>query len=201
VTDLVACRGSVRSLAEQAPFKLGAMSPPSKGKHVRLRGPIAATGILGLAVLAAGVAAVWTSVHHARAFWAMTPATTTRIDGTENIFAPPPFGAQPAKTPEQAWPAFFSASGRDNKAAGARVQLGLLTSSIGPYCGVGCDSWTVKDGIAYRALNQLVYGYSWLAFPHRHSRLRDWVFVDANTSKMIIGTVAREPASSVPIGG
>jgi hypothetical protein len=49
--------------------------------------------------------------------------------------------------------------------------------------------WTVKDGIAYRALDQLVYGYSWLAFPHRHSLLRDWWFVDANTGRMIIGVL------------
>jgi hypothetical protein len=160
---------------------------------MRLRGPFAATGALGLAVLAVGVIAVWTSVSHTRTFRTMTVTTTTRIDGTENVFAPPPSGATPAMTSKQAWPAFFSPSGAAKQAPGATVQLGLLTSPIGPYCGVSCNSWVVKDGIAYRALNQLVYGYSWLAFPHRHLRSRNWVFVDANTGHMIIGVQAREP--------
>ena len=163
---------------------------------MRLRGPFAATGALGLAVLAVSVIAVWTSVSHARSFSAMAASTTTRIDGTEDVFAPPPYGAVPAMTPKQAWPAFFSPNGADKKSPGATVQLGLLTSPVGPYCGVSCDMWTVKNGIAYRALNELVYGYSWLAFPHRHLRSRNWVFVDANTGKMIIGVLAREPATS-----
>jgi len=162
---------------------------------MRLRGPLIATGALGLAVLAISVIAVWTSFSHARAFQAMAATATTRIDGTENVFAPPPLGAKPAMTPRQAWPAWFAPSGGDKLSPGAIVQLGLLTSPIGPYCGVSCDMWTVKDGIAYRALNQLVYGYSWLAFPHRHSHLRNWTFVDANTGKMIIGVLAREPGS------
>jgi hypothetical protein len=162
---------------------------------MRLRGPLLVTGALGLAVLAVSVIAVWMSVSHARAFQAMTVTAATRVDGTENVFAPAPFGAKPAMTPRQAWLAWFSPSGGDKQSPGARVQLGLLTSPIGPYCGVSCDMWTVKDGIAYRALNQLVYGYSWLAFPHRHSHLRNWIFVDANTGKMIIGVLAREPGS------
>jgi hypothetical protein len=53
--------------------------------------------------------------------------------------------------------------------------------------------WTVKNGIAYLALNRLVYGYSWLAFPHRNSHARDWWFVDANTGEMLFGIGAREP--------
>ncbi len=168
---------------------------------MRLRRPFAATGALGLAVVAVSVIAVWTSVSHARSFWAMAVTKATRIDGTENVFAPPPFGVMPAMTSRQAWPA-FSPGRSDKEAPGATVQLGLLTSPIGPYCGVSCDSWVVKDGIAYRSLNQLAYGYSWLAFPNRHSHLRNWVFVDANTGKMIIGVLAREPGSGAtpPIG-
>jgi len=165
---------------------------------MRRRGPLVATGALGLAVLAVSGIAVWTSVGHARAFQAMAPVTrATRIDGTENVFAPPPYGATPAKTAKQAWPAFFAPNGADKKAPGATIQLGLLTSPVGPYCGVSCDMWTVKDGIAYRALDQLVYGYSWLAFPHRHLRSRNWVFVDANTGKMLFGVLAREPGPSI----
>lgn len=161
---------------------------------MRPRGPLVAIGALGLAVMAVSVIAVWTSVSHARAFRAMAPVTTAiRIDGTEDVFAPPPYGVTPAKTAKQAWPAFFSPSGAAKKSPGATVQLGLLTSPVGPYCGVSCDMWTVKDGIAYRALNRLVYGYSWLAFPHRNSHARGWWFVDANTGKMLFGVGAREP--------
>ena len=70
---------------------------------MRLRGPLVATGALGLAVLAVSVIAVWTSVSHARAFQAMAPVTrATRIDGTEDVFAPPPYGVTPAKTSRQA---------------------------------------------------------------------------------------------------
>jgi hypothetical protein len=78
------------------------------------------------------------------------------------------------------------------------VQLGLLTSPIGPYCGVTCDRWIVQNGIAYRALHQLVYGYSWLAFPNRHLKPRNWIFLDANTGQMIIGVLAREPGAPGP---
>ena len=73
--------------------------------------------------------------------------------------------------------------------------LALLRVPIGPYCGRECDGHPVRDGIAYTALNQLAYGYSWLAFPHRHPKKRNWIFLDANTGTMIIGTVSREPGS------
>jgi hypothetical protein len=56
--------------------------------------------------------------------------------------------------------------------------------------------WTVKNGIAYQALNRLVYGYSWLAFPHRNSHTRDWWFDDANTGERLFGVGAREPGGS-----
>lgn len=156
------------------------------------RGPLVATGALGLAVLAVSVIAIWTSISHARAFQAMNPVKTTiRIDGT--VFAPPPSGITPTETARRAWPAFFALRGAANKSPGATVQLGLLTSPVGPYCGVSCNGWTVKNGIAYQVLNRLVYGYSWLAFPHRNSHDRDWWFVDANTGTMLFGIGAREP--------
>ena len=163
------------------------------------RGPLVATGALGLAVLAASVIAIWTSVSHARACQAtaaMAPVTRTiRINGTENVFAPPPCGVTPAKTAKQAWPAFFSPH-KKSPLVRYRVQLGLLTSPIGPYCGVSCDMWTVKNGIAYLALNRLVYGYSWLAFPHHNSHAREWWFVDANTGKQLFGVGVRPPGGA-----
>lgn len=162
---------------------------------MRLRGPLVTVGALGFAVLAVGVLAVWMSVSRARAGQAMAVTTAIRVNGTENVFAAPPSGAMPAMTAEQAWATF--STGESDKAIppGTTVELGLLTSPIGPYCGVECDGWIVQDGIAYRALHQLVYGYSWLAFPHRHLKPRNWIFLDANTGQMIIGVLAREPGA------
>jgi hypothetical protein len=164
---------------------------------MRVPGPLVATGALGVAVLAACVIAIWTSVSHARAcqaMAAMAPVTRAiRIDNT-GVFAPPPCGVTPAKTAKQAWPAFFPPHGGDKKSPGSRVQLGVLTSPVGR-CGgsPSCAMWTIKNGIAYRALNELVYGYSWLAFPHHNSHARDWWFVDANTGKQLFGVGARPP--------
>lgn len=163
------------------------------------RGPFVATGALGVAVLAASVIAIWTSVSHARACQAtaaMAPVTRTiRINGTENVFAPPPCGVTPAETAKQAWPAFAPEKSPGQK---ARVQLGLLTSEVGRCGGTpGCAMWTIKNGIAYRALNELVYGYSWLAFPHLHSHVRVWWFVDANTGEQLFGVGARPPGPSI----
>ena len=158
---------------------------------MRLRGPLISTGALGLAVLAVAAVAIWTSVHHARAI----DANTIRIPGTEIMFAPPPPGALPAITARQAWTRFTRGERSTAIARGTTVRLGLLTVPIGPYCGRECDGHPVRDGTAYRALNRLVYGYSWLAFPHRHLKNRNWIFLDANTGKMIIGTVSREPGS------
>jgi hypothetical protein len=100
-------------------------------------------------------------------------------------------------TAAQAWSKWERDTGQKVTKLGANTtaQLGLLTSPIGPDCGVSCSSWTVQNGIAYRALNQLAYGYSWLAFPRRHLKNRNWIFLDASTGKMIIGVLSREPGS------
>ena len=144
-------------------------------------------------MLAAAAFAVWTSINHVRS----VDASTIRI-GSGVEFAPAPPGAVPAMTARQAW-AKFSGGGRHKAiSAGTTMQLGLLTAPIGPYCGLECDGHPVRDGIAYTALNQLAYGYSWRAFPHRHLKPRDWIFLDANTGHMIIGVLAREPGSPSP---
>lgn len=159
---------------------------------MRPRGPLISTGALGLAVVAVAAVAIWTSVNHARAI----DANTIRIPGTEIVFAPPPPGASPAMTAKQAWARFSRGERNTVTAPGSTVQLGLLTVPIGPYCGRECAGHPVQNGIAYTALNQLAYGYSWLAFPHRHLKNRNWIFLDANTGKMIIGAMAREPGAN-----
>ncbi|MDR2983795.1 MAG: hypothetical protein LBV34_03045 [Nocardiopsaceae bacterium] len=165
---------------------------------MRLRGPLTSTAALGLAVLAAAAVAIWTSVNHARAI----DANTIRIPGTEIMFAPAPAGDMPNMTARQAWARFSRGDRSTAIAAGTTVKLRLLTVPIGPYCGRECDGHPVRAGIAYTALDQLAYGYSWLAFPHRHLKNRNWIFLDANTGHMIIGTVSREPGSraTLPAG-
>ena len=137
-------------------------------------------------------------MNHARA----VDAKTIRIPGTEIVFAPSPPGAVPAMTARQAWARFSRGERHKAIPAGTTVQLGRLTVPIGPYCGRECDGHPVRDGIAYTALDQLAYGYSWLAFPHRHLKDKNWIFLDATTGTMIIGTVSREPGSraSPPAG-
>jgi len=131
-------------------------------------GPSVTTGALGLAVLAAGVIAISMTLSRVDAIQATAVTATLTINGTDNTFAPPPSGTAPAMTAKQAWARFTAGEHSTTIPPGTTAQLGLLTSPIGPYCGVSCRGWIVKNGIAYRALNQLVYGYSWLAFPHRH---------------------------------
>jgi hypothetical protein len=73
------------------------------------------------------------------------------------------------------------------------VQLGLLTLPVGPYCGAECHGLIVENGIAYTALNQLVYGYGWSVCPPGSTlpalRCNRWIFLDASTGQMIDGVL------------
>jgi hypothetical protein len=75
------------------------------------------------------------------------------------------------------------------------VQLGTITEEVGPYCGAGCDMWTTVNGISYRALNELAYGYYWSSCPNGTNRpvtaCENWFFLDANTGKLITGALPR----------
>jgi len=121
--------------------------------------------------------------------------STTTIPGTDEIWAPPPPAAAPALTADQAWAKFASGAGLGTAiTADTTVQLGKLTEEVGPYCGKGCDMWTTVNGISYRALNELAYGYYWSSCPNGTSMptiaCQNWLFVDANTGKLITGALA-----------
>ena len=76
---------------------------------------------------------------------------------------------------------------------GVTVRLGLLTIRAGltnPHTG----HVVTKDGIAYAALNELAWGYSWHWCPMSRNPLRPgrvrgpctrWNFLDANTGREI----------------
>jgi hypothetical protein len=158
---------------------------------MRRRGPTLTIGALGLAVLAVGLAVVWTSIG--RADTPATPVTsTTTIPGTDETWASPPPAAAPALTAVQAWARFASDAGLDTAiTSDMTVQLGAITEEVGPYCGTGCDMWTTVNGISYQALNELAYGYYWSSCPNGTSlpatACQNWFFVDANTGKLITG--------------
>ena len=70
--------------------------PQVKGKHMRLRGPLVITSVLGLAVLAVSLVAVRTSIDRVKAIRAMAVKTTITLDpGIHEKFAPPPATAMP----------------------------------------------------------------------------------------------------------
>jgi len=170
---------------------------------MRLRGPFVAISALGCAVLTVSVVALWTSIDHANAIRALAVKTTITVEpGIHETFAPPPADAAPAMTAAEAW------AGWERHAeipanttaipANTTVQLGLLTLPVGPYCGAECHGLIVQNGIAYTALNQLAWGYSWPAFPHRHSHSMNWIFLDASTGLMIEGVMAQGSIGAEP---
>lgn len=162
---------------------------------MRLRGSFVIIGVLGLAVLAAGGSAVWTSVAHSREIAKARLGATITFDPQRYgpKFAPPPSDAMPALTAAQAYAQW--AGGRVTRIPpGETAQLGLFTLPVGPYCGAECSNLIVKNGIAYTTLNELAYGYSWRStcsggnplHPLPSRPCTSWLFIDANTGQMIV---------------
>jgi DnaJ domain len=125
--------------------------------------------------------------HRAHAGLHATLVTTTKTISVINAtWAPPPPGAAPAMTAKQAWLTWSH-----GEPIRPTVQLGLITQPIGPYthCGPQCVGLPVQNGIAYRALNQLAYGYYWTACVPPTNRPAsgcwNWLFLDANTGAVI----------------
>ena len=168
---------------------------------MRLRGPLVITSVLGVAVLAVSLVAVWTSIDHAKAIRALAVKATIIVEpGIHETFAPPPADAAPALTAAQAWAGLERHAEIPAKTtaipASTTVQLGLLTLPVGPDCGPECEHGNiVRGGMVYSALNQLAYGYSWSTCPAGSSlpaiRCTEWIFLDAGTGLMIAGVLPR----------
>jgi hypothetical protein len=164
---------------------------------VRLRRPFVNIGAVGLAVVAVGLAAVWTSVGRAHEVRATMPGATIRVNSAVTFAAPPP-DAMPALTAWQALRQFDRQLGARPAAVppGLAVRLGLLTLLVGPDCGADCHALIVKHGLAYQRLNELAYGYSRPSTcvggndinPLPPHPCVGWEFVDANTGQLIIAT-------------
>lgn len=160
-------------------------------------------GALGLAALAAGLSGCGRAGGGRARLIVATVSRTIRVNpDTHETFAPPPADAAPAMTATEAWAEWEKETGGTNTtiAAGTTVQLGLLTQPVGPDCGAECHGLIVHNGMAYQALNELAYGYSWSVCP-ADSTLPPidcvrWIFLDASTGKMINGrlNVGGDPA-------
>jgi hypothetical protein len=168
---------------------------------VRLRGPLATIGALGIAVLAAGVFAVWTGIGRVQAIRAMAVSSMITVDpGIHETFAPPP-DTVPAMTAREALDAF------ERKHVSipdfVTVQLGLLTLPVGPDCGRECEYHNIVQGkMVYTVLNKLVYGFSRRVCPAGSDRpawqCTQWDFIDANTGIYIAGLMPAQCGCAAP---
>ena len=192
---------------DQAPYSdyLGGQ-PPSPSYPWQLPPPVvphrprSIRVAVGLMCLAAVLVAVWVVTH--RPGLHATPVTTTiTIPVINATWAPPSPGAAPAMTAEQAWKKWGNGL---PVPLGTTVQLGLITQSMGSRsrCGFVCDGLPVRHGIAYRALNELAYGYYWAycgpGSDRPASQCWDWTFLDANTGKLITGANYNSPRGPGP---
>ena len=197
---------------------------------MRQRRRFAIIGAIGLAALAGGLIASQTTggraensqprshravrvgqraASRARAVTASAVQTTITINPDNGeTFAPPPVKASPPLTEQQAWAQFIqhSTDGAGGTAIPSDVtaQLGLFTLPVVPSseCDNDCSNLIIQNGMAYTALNQLAYGYSWPGGkcggsnpvnPAPPVPCTEWLFVDANTGHMIVLTVQLQP--------
>jgi len=163
-------------------------------KPYRPRPSPVAVVLLCVVLAAAGAVAARAFIHRGDSLHATAVTTTRAILVINATWAPPPPGAAPAMTAMQAWLTWSH-----GMPVRPTAQLGLFTQPFGPAgCGPGCDGLPVQNGIAYRALNQLAYGYIWRACVPPASdpyvKCWSWLFLDANT-----GAVIAAGASSTPL--
>ncbi len=164
-------------------------------------------GALGLAAVAASLSSCGRAgSNHATATRATPVSATITVDPSINeTFAPPPADAAPAMTAEQAWVKWENGVGPTNIPSDITVQLGLLTVPVGPDCGAECENGNIaQNGMVYKALNQLAYGYSSSICPAGSSlpaiQCTSWTFLDANTGEMIDGVSGQGSVGKIPAG-
>lgn len=171
---------------------------------MRHRKTLIVAGAIGLVALASGFLAL-TRIGPAQAIrTTAVPAAITVDPDVGETFAPPPADAAPALTAAQAYSQWQQQVGVADAGvpADATVQLGLLTLPVGPDCGAECSNLTIKDGIAYTALNELMYGYATPCSPEATSSAPgpclDWTFLDASTGMEIDKAVHMSSGSHRP---
>lgn len=171
--------------------------PPPAVKPYRPR-PILEVIVLTCVVLGLAVLVVTKVVIHRPGLQARPVTTTKTITVIHATWVPPPQAAAPAMTAEQAWATWNRGVPTDRPT----VQLGLITQPAAPsQCGPACP---VRNGIAYRALNRLAYGYYWTSCdPGTHrpaAKCWNWLFLDANTGHEITEAHYDMPGVGQPPG-
>ncbi len=171
---------------------------------MRKRKTFIVAGAIGITAVAGGLLTL-AGVGQAQAIRATAvPATITIDPDVGETFAPPPGNAAPSLTAAQAYTRWRQQVGGDGTAipGDATVQLGLLTLPVGPDCGAECSKLTIKNGIAYTALNELVYGYATPCSPEAAASADvsclDWTFLAAGTGKEIDKTIHMGESSHRP---
>ena len=178
---------------DQAPYSdyLGGQPPsssygwrlPPSVKSYRPRPIPVAVVLMGVVLALAVLVAARVVIHRAHAgVHATLVATTETIRVINATWAPPPPGAAPAMTPEQAWLTWSH-----GEPIRPTVQLGLITQPIGPsHCGPACP-----------VQNELAYGYYWTAcLPVSElpaTKCWNRLFLDANTAAVITARRYDEP--------
>lgn len=166
-----------------------------KKNRLRRRRSILLSAV-GLVVVAVGVLVAQTNLDRAQAI--TVTAVTTKITINSQIgetFAPPLNTASPTLTAEQAYAQYEQHIGSSATTipSGVTVQLGLLTLPVGP-ANSETGNLPTQNGIAYTALNELAYGYSWHSCPMTltlgpsslpSNPCIEWNFIDANTGQQI----------------
>jgi len=153
-----------------------------------------------VAALAVGGIAARVALAAARAGSASAVTTPTVIDpSVGDTFTPAPADAAPALTAAQAWAQYAQVNGGSTTIPSSlSVHLGLVSMPVGPANPNDPDQagLAVSNGIAYRVLNVLAYGYSSPtgSCPMSRNPLRpgpigksciDWTFVNADTGQLI----------------
>lgn len=129
--------------------------------------------------------------------------TTITIDPSIGETFTPTANGSPALTASQAYADFAQLNNWASTAIPDYItaQLGLLTYPAGPADAPGMSHYTISNGEAYKALNELTWAFSWKECPPplvpspapgaspapapTPSNCVAWIFLDANTGKQI----------------
>ena len=162
------------------------------------RGKTVIIGAAVLASLAAGllVARLQQSAVPARAATISAVTATITIDPqVGETFAPAPSSTAPGISAQAAWVQYAQQNGSTETSIPANMtaQLGLLTLPVGPAGSPGTAGLIQNNGEAYKALNELVWGYS-NPSPCANANpnvtlppgsCTEWTFLDASTGKPV----------------
>jgi len=156
--------------------------------------------IIAAALVAAGLGTWAVTATASNTIGGATPIQTTITLANDSYmtFAPPPPGATPALTVQEADDAHYGH--HVEIPDDVTVQIGLLTVPVGPDCGPECEKNNiVRDGYVYSTVDKLVYSFMYDYCPAGSDlpavQCQQWMFIDANTGENVI-QIGPAPSSS-----